>query len=189
MAHSLLDDLSAARQRIADLERALVALLSDKPDSETGQYIHALHCNADRKQPVGARGECSCGIGRRIKTERTELERALRHAEQARDEAQAAASAEAERRRAAEAVLDNEREAIRHERVAVDAQIERLRQAEAALADHGPDGHNVTNAQYVALRAEVERLRAALSTIVNHEGEGLRHVVEIARAALRRSDE
>lgn len=55
-----------------EYEKAFNALINDEPLD--GQYIHTVTCNAGRHQPVGNPG-CSCGIGRRIKDTKWELEK------------------------------------------------------------------------------------------------------------------
>lgn len=57
---------------------------------------------------------------------------------------------------------DEEREAVVRYRgrvAALEVEVSRLRET---LESHGPEGHNVTNEQFVALRMETQRLRAAL---------------------------
>lgn len=55
---------AANLQQIKDGAEVMLALLEDRPIG--GEYIHAVHCNADRREPVG-NGMCSCRIGKRIK--------------------------------------------------------------------------------------------------------------------------
>jgi hypothetical protein len=64
----LLSEIKRLREENNDQTRQsaeqVLALLEDRPID--GEYIHAVHCNADRREPVGAVG-CSCRLGKRIR--------------------------------------------------------------------------------------------------------------------------
>lgn len=47
------------------------------------------------------------------------------------------------------------------------AMMQRAIEAERKLADHGPEGHNVTNLQYQKLREQNKQLRDALEKIAD----------------------
>lgn len=60
------------RGQIAEIQEMLTAVLEDRRSRhgmqpfDDGEYVHMLHCNASRDEPVGCYG-CSCPIGRRFK--------------------------------------------------------------------------------------------------------------------------
>ena len=65
--------LTALQQERDELFATAKAAIMDEPQPN-GEYVHALHCNASRQQPVG-NDMCSCPLGRRIKKQSAHLER------------------------------------------------------------------------------------------------------------------
>jgi len=61
--------------------------------------------------------------------------------------------------RAENTILKALRDELFDRNVALRAEVERLK---GILEDHGPDGHNATNAQFVALRARCEAAEAKI---------------------------
>lgn len=64
--------IESTYQQIKDGAEIMLSLLEDRPIA--GEYIHAVHCNADRREPVG-NDMCSCRLGKRIAQHRAAASR------------------------------------------------------------------------------------------------------------------
>lgn len=88
-------------------------------------------------------------------------------------------------REKAEAERDDITEARLRDGQVIVKQYRELTELRAKLESHGPDGHNVSNAQYVALRAELAKCREALECIARNTCcDRCQEAAVVARAAL-----